>query len=255
MKKIIIVISILAYLLLSIISISAASSVSKLEADTIVELWYDFLNCSIFYDVNQHQYVYPQVSFASDSKGQLYAGGKQYTYMILGDKDLGDIYDKTLDAYKKVMTADLADRMAEDFHVSGGPDVEIVRQGADGTWYKLALILPSLLNKDSIKSISVTQNQAKVQIAQRSMFIFESGYEPQEYNDYQIYTIELECIDGEWKFSGGSVFDYLRNYAETSPYTGDESDTAVITLAMGAVVSALIPTTVFIRRRKRKLEV
>lgn len=101
MKRIIIVITILAYLLLSIISISAASSVSELEADTIVQLWYDFVKCSDLYDVNQHQYVYPQVSFASDSKGQMYAGGKQYTYMILGDKDLGDIYDKTLDAYKK----------------------------------------------------------------------------------------------------------------------------------------------------------
>lgn len=150
------------------------------------------------------------------------------------------------------MTADLADRMAEDFHVSGGPDVEIVRQGADGTWYKLALIFPYLLNKDSIKSISVTQNHAEVQIAKRSTFIFESGYEPQEYNDYQIYTIELECIDGEWKFSGGSVFDYLRNYAETSPYTGDESDTTLGAFAAGAIIAALIPAALSIPYRRKK---
>ncbi len=52
MKRIIIVITILAYLLLSIISISAASSVSELEADTIVQLWYDFVKCSDLYDVN-----------------------------------------------------------------------------------------------------------------------------------------------------------------------------------------------------------
>lgn len=178
--------------------------------------------------------------------------------MIWEGKDISNLYENALEYYKIVMTAELAERMAQDYHVSDGPDIEMARQDEDGTWYKLSMIKPSPIATAHISEITVNNSYATAVINRYPFFvdyIYRTDNYDYEYH-FMTFTVELECIDGEWKFSGGSVFDYLRNYAETSPYTGDESNTAVIPLAAGAVVSALISMTVFIRRRrKRKFEV
>ncbi len=207
----------------------------------------------------------PQVTvFLTDSNGVPYIDGKAYVYGIFEKQyTASEIMEQTKLRFSKVMTDDLVNSIVEDFHVTGGPDIEQVRVDADGNLYKLYLITFGSLK--TIKNITVNGNKAHVTCDINLLYTFaeRSKWACEADKVLENTRIDLVYTDDGWRISGGEVFDYVRNFAniypgaeyETAPSTGDESDTAVITLAMGAVVSALIPMTVFIRRRKRKLEV
>ncbi len=266
MKKIFLVTLLIILLMLSILPVTATANDTALDANIIRNLFQDSFyppdpTLSFLYDTDQYQAPFPHVSFDCDSKGQSYAYEKKYVYMDWSGKnvDFSDIHDRWLTLFKKYMTPELATRMVENFHVSGGPDVEFVRQDADGNWYKLFLISPVCPVMTEIINISVNGNHATAIIDSKEYFYVIDDYDGNYARiTYPIIseqlTVELDYTTDGWKLSGGTWFDYLRNYAETSPYTGDESDDAVITLAAGATVSALIPTAVFIRRRKRRFE-
>lgn len=250
----VIVLSLFMFLLVQVVS---ATDTPEIDETTIKDLWDEFAlfpsECyplMYFYDVDDYQNGYPHVVFDRDSNGQPYANGKKYEYMVWKDKDLSNTYEHALEHYKQVMTDELAERMAQDYHVSGGPDVEMVRQGEDGTWYKLSMIKP--YSASFISDITVDGSRATA-ILHGDPFWVDYIYRTEDI-DYRTvtFTVELECVDGKWKFSGGSVFDYLRNYAETSPYTGDESDTTLGALAAGAIIAALIPAALIIPYRRKK---
>lgn len=264
-KRIITVIVLLLLLMTLIVHVSAVTDVPELDSKTFETMWRN--TCGYYntmYDVGDIQ-VSPQVTvFFTDSKGVPYAGGKAYVYgMFEKQYTTGEIMEQTKIKYSKVLTEDLVNSIVGDFHVSDGPDIEQVRLDADGNLYKLHLI--SFGSLKNIKSIDVSNDQAHVTCDIEISYTFSAkgAYTGNDTDLLSNTVIDLIYTDDGWRISGGEVFDYVRNFAnvypgaeyETAPSTGDESDTAVIPLAVGAIISALIPTTVFIRRRKFRFEV
>ena len=65
-------------------------------------------------------------------------------------------------------------------------------------------------------------------------------------------TIDLVYTEDGWRISGGDVFDYILNYAATSPETGDSDGTRAATLAATAAVAAVLPAVILTVSRRRK---
>lgn len=263
-KSIITVIIMLSLLMILIIHVSASTEIPNIDHKTLEALWrnmYGYYNT--MYDVGDIQ-ASPQVkAFFTDSNGVPYADGKAYVYGIFEKQyTASEIMEQTKIKFSKVMTDDLVNSIVEDFHVTGGPDIEQVRVDADGNLYKLHLVSFGTLK--TIKTIDVSDGQAHVicDIEITYTFSARGAYTGNDTELLSNTAIDLIYTDDGWRISGGEVFDYVRNFAnvypgaeyETAPSTGDESDGAVVTLAVGATVSALIPTVVFIRRRKRRFE-
>lgn len=265
MKKIFIVTLLTVLLLLSVFPTAAAAEIPELDSKSFETLWRGLRGYyNTMYDTASLQ-ISPQVTvFLTDSKGVPYADGKAYIYGIYEKQyTASEIMEQSKIRFSQVMTEDLVNSIVEDLHVSGGPDIEQVRVDDEGNLYKLHLVSLGLL--DAVHSITIDGNRAQV------ICDMDFDYTKKEYcgNAQQGFvslkntTVDLIYTNDGWRISGGEVFDYVRNFAnvypgaeyDTAPSTGDESDTAVIPLAVGAIISALIPTTVFIRRRKFRFEV
>ena len=229
-----------------------------LDENTFSELWMDFYRASFeVYDLNTAVKTYPSVVFGYDSNGVPYANGKKYYYINYGDRDLSACYATALEKYQKVLTPELAQRMVEDLHVPGGPDVELIRRGSDGNWYRLFLVRPGGVLPSDVKSIHVDGNRAHVDARLRVDVI---DLEDVGRNDYPYdkglrfdFTVDLVYTDDGWRMSGGDVFDYIRDYAYTSPETGDENGVRAARLGAAAVLAAAVPAVMLtVSRRKKK---
>ena len=67
------------------------------------------------------------------------------------------------------------------------------------------------------------------------------------------FTVDLVYTDDGWRMSGGDVFDYIRDYAYTSPETGDDNGVRAAWLGTAAVLAAAIPAVMLtVSRRKKK---
>ena len=264
-KNITFIFVVLSLLLLFVVQTSAATDVPELDSKSFETLWRGVRGYyNTMYDTASLQ-ISPQVTvFLTDSNGVPYADGKAYIYGIYEKQyTASEIMEQTKLRFSKVMTDDLVNSIVEDFHVTGGPDIEQVRVDDDGNLYKLHLVSFGLLQ--TVHSITINGNRAQV-ICDMDFDYTKTEHRSNAYQgemSLKNTTVDLIYTDDGWRISGGEVFDYVRNFAniypgaeyETAPNTGDESNTAVIPLAMGAIVSALIPTTVFIRRRKLRFEV
>ena len=212
----------------------------------------------LLYNLNTLQTVYPTVLFGYDSNGVAYAGGKCYYYIDYGNKNLGGYRAMTFDGLRDCMTRKLAEKMTEDFHVPGGTDVELIRRGSDGRWYKLFLIQPRFF-VFSIDGISVNGNEAQVKcnVSVGVIDLERMDTRPYPY-DKEIRmdaTIDLVYTEDGWRISGGDVFDYILNYAATSPETGDSDGTRAATLAATAAVAAVLPAVILTVSRRRRRSV
>ena len=258
MKKIIVLIAVISIVSLFCFSAGASgSSVPELSEETFKALRYKLFDstCSLF-DLNTSQTVYPTVLFGYDSNGVAYAGGKCYYYIDYGDKDLSRLRADTFEKLKECLTIELAEKMTEDFHVPGGPDVELIRRGSDGRWYKLFLIQPRL-HVFSIDSISVNGNEAQVKcnvnVGVIDLERMDTRPYPYDKSIRMDCTVELVYTEDGWRISGGDVFDYILNYAATSPETGDSKGTRAAILAATAAVAAVVPAVILTVSRRRKI--
>ena len=259
MKKIIVLIAVISMVSLSCLSAGASgSSVPELSEETFKALRYKLFDstCSLF-DLNTSQTVYPTVLFGYDSNGVAYAGGKCYYYIDYGNKDLSGRRAEAFEGLKECVTLELAEKMTEDFHVPGGPDVELIRRGSDGTWYKLFLIQPRFF-VFSIDGISVNGNEAQVKcnvdVGVIDLERMDTRPYPYDKSIRMDATVELVYTEDGWRISGGDVFDYILNYAATSPETGDSDGMRAAALAATASVAAVIPAVILtVSRRRRRV--
>ena len=207
------------------------------------------------YHLNTMQNDYPTVLFGYDSNGVAYAGGKCYYYIDYGDKDISRWRDNAFEELKECLTPELAEKMTEDFHVPGGPDVELIRRGSDGRWYKIFLIQPRFF-VFSIDGIYVNGNKAQVKCnVDLGVIDLERVDErpyPYDKSIKMDATVELVNTEDGWRISGGDVFDYFLNYAATSPETGDADGTRSVALALTATVAAVLPAVILAASRRRK---
>ena len=127
MKKIIVLIAVISIVSLFCFSAGASgSSVPELSEDVFESLMWKVCHSTTgLYDLNTLQTVYPTVLFGYDSNGVAYAGGKCYYYIDYGNKDLSGRRAEAFEGLKECVTLELAEKMTEDFHVPGGPDVEV----------------------------------------------------------------------------------------------------------------------------------
>ena len=258
MKKIIVLIAVISMVSLSCLSAGASgSSVPELSEDVFESLMWKVCHSTTgLYDLNTLQTVYPTVLFGYDSNGVAYAGGKCYYYIDYGNKDLSGRRAEAFEGLKECVTLELAEKMTEDFHVPGGPDVELIRRGSDGTWYKLFLVQPRL-HVFSIDGISVNGNEAQVKcnvnVGVIDLERMDTRPYPYDKSIRMDATVELVYTEDGWRISGGDVFDYILNYAATSPETGDSDGTRAATLAATAAVAAVVPAVIFTVSRRRKI--
>ena len=237
----------------------AESDIEPLDEKTFKDLYDQFWRASVpLYDVSGNQKMIGIVGFKCDSKGVPYANGKTFYYFEYNTEHYekyfgGDIRNFTLEDYKKCLTPELAARMVEDIHVPGGPDVELVRRGANGNWYGLRLVCPDVLLRGESIDIKSDGKTASVKFKSTVVAIKESApYEgPADFFD-GTYTADLVYTDDGWRISGGDIFDYIRNYAATSPDTGDEKGERAVMFAAGAVVAAAVPAAIVTLARKRR---
>lgn len=262
MKKLIALIVIICVLVSCFCILAGADETANepeiLDEKTFKDLWYQFFSASCdLYDLNDSQYTYPTVILGYDSNGVPYANGKCYYYINYGDRDLSGCYSSALENFKKCLTPELAERMVENFHVPGGPDVELIRRGSDGNWYRLCLIrpFPSVNNFIIVES---NEKKACVRLTTK-LEVLDQNYRdrgfdaPVEiYNDIDC-TVELVYTSDGWRVSGGDIFDYIRDYAATSPYTSDKNGTRAAILAATAAVAAVVPAVIFTVSRRRKI--
>ena len=237
---------------------SASETPETLDEKTFKELWDQFFFASFdLYDINSGQIIYPTVLFGYDSNGVPYAGGKCYYYINYGDRDLSGCYASALENFKKCLTPELAERMVENFHVPGGPDVELIRRGSDGNWYRLFLIRPFGFVYD-IYSIEPDGINARVTFNSSVILIDLSRHDLNEYPFSKYvrmdFTVDLVYTEDGWRISGGDAFDFIRDYAATSPETGDSDGTRAEILAATAAVAAVIPAVILtVSRRRRRV--
>ena len=253
-----IIIAVITLFALCMIPCGAENEQPTLDKKTFREIYRSFWGASIsLYDVNGHQHYGDMVEFDTDSNGIPYADGKKFTYICFENTDISGNYDYALDIFMKCMTPELAKRMAEDYHVPGGPDVELIRRGSDGTWYKLFLIQPRL-HVFSIDSISVNGNEAQVKcnvnVGVIDLERMDTRPYPYDKSIRMDATVELVYTEDGWRISGGDVFDYILNYAATSPETGDSDGTRAEILAATAAAAAVIPAVILtVSRRRRRV--
>ena len=260
----------LLVLLIMLLSVSILSNIcSALETPPSIDekilddLWSDFFSDSEYlYDVDSGQYYHPLVIFDSDSNGVPYAEGKSFYYINYGkeyDEYFADAYQKTYELFKKCMTPELAERMTKNFQIPGGPDVEFIRRDSDGNWYRLFLIRPFGFIHE-VKSIE--SDGAKAQAKFRTdIIIIDLNYRDRGFNEPMALHVTTDCTvdlvytaDG-WRMSGGDIFDYICDYAASSPSpeTRDENGVRAAWLGAAATLSAAIPAvTLTVSRRKKK---
>ena len=252
-----IIIAVITLFALCMISCGAENEQPTFDKKTFVEIydcfWY---GTRYIYDVNSHQHYGDMFDFDTDSNGIPYADGKKFTYRCYENTDISGYYEYALDRFMKCMTPELAKRMAEDYHVPGGPDVELIRRGSDGTWYKLFLVQPRL-HVFSIDGISVNGNEAQVKcnvnVGVIDLERMDTRPYPYDKSIRMDATVELVYTEDGWRISGGDVFDYILNYAATSPETGDSDGTRAAILAATAAVAAVVPAVIFTVSRRRKI--
>ena len=253
-----IIIAVITLFALCMISCGAENEQPTFDKKTFVEIydcfWY---GTRYIYDVNSHQHYGDMFDFDTDSNGIPYADGKKFTYICYENTDISGYYDYALDRFMKCMTPELAKRMAEDYHVPGGPDVELIRRGSDGTWYKLFLVQPRL-HVFSIDGISVNGNEAQVKcnvdVGVIDLERMDTRPYPYDKSIRMDATVELVYTEDGWRISGGDVFDYILNYAATSPETGDSDGMRAAALAATASVAAVIPAVILtVSRRRRRV--
>ena len=238
----------------------AESDIEPLDEKTFKNLYDQFWRASVpLYDVSGSQNIVGIVGFKCDSKGVPYANGKTFYYFEYNntehyEKYFGeDIRNFVLEDYKKCLTPELAARMVEDIHVPGGPDVELVRRGANGNWYRLRLVCPDVLLRG--ESIDIKSDGKTASVKFKSTVAVIKASAPYEGSpDYfdGTYTADLVYTDDGWRISGGDIFDYIRNYAATSPETGDEKGERAVMFAAGAVVAVAVPAAILTLTRKRR---
>ncbi len=259
MKKIIVLIAVILILSLLCFSVCASGSTAptaELSEETFKALM-DKVSHSVgwLYNLNTLQEGYDSVLFGYDSNGVAYAGGKCYYYLDYGDKDLSRLRTDAFEKLKECLTLELAEKMTEDFHVLGGPDVELIRRGSDGRWYKIFLIDPRFFVY-SIDGIYVNGNEAQVKcnvsIGVIDLERVDTRPYPYDKNIKMDATVELVYTEDGWRISGGDVFDYFLNYAATSPETGDADGARASALAVTSAVAAVIPAAIFASFRRRK---
>ena len=243
---------------------SAIETPPSIDEKILKDLWSDFSSDSYsLYDVNTGQNYHPLVIFDSDSNGVPYADGKSFYYINYG-KGFGDeyfigAYQKTYELFKKCMTPELAERMTKNFQVPGGPDVEFIRRDSDGNWYRLFLIRPFGFIHE-VKSIE--SDGAKAQAKFRTdIIIIDLNYRDRGFNEPMALHVTTDCTvdlvytaDG-WRMSGGDIFDYICDYAASSPSpeTGDDNGVRAAWLGAAAVLAAAIPAVMLtVSRRKKK---
>ncbi len=261
MKKIIVFTAVISILSLLCFSVGASGSIAP-TAELSEEMFKALMDKVFYatgglYNLNTLQNTYPNVLFGYDSNGVAYAGGKCYYYIDYGDKDLSRLRADAFEELKECLTLELAEKMTEDFHVPGGPDVELIRRGSDGRWYKIFLIQPRFF-VFSIDGIYVNGNEAQVK-CNVNLYVIDlerMDMRPYPY-DKRIRidaTVELVYTEDGWRISGGDVFDYFLNYAATSPETGDADGTRAAALAVTAAVAAVLPAVILTASRRRKME-
>lgn len=248
---------------LSVGAADAETKVDELTETVFKELMLkvsDSPGAYILFDLNTLQTPYPVKLFRCDSHGVAYANGKSYYYIDYSRSSTIDISKARAEAAEELrscLTPELADRLAEDYHVEGGPDVELTRQESDGKWYKLFLIQPRLfVNRvDSIRvdgknaEVKCNANVGVIDLERRADIIIKY---PNDKGIKMDCTVDLVYTDDGWRISGGDIFDYIRNYAATSPETGDEKGERAVMFAAGAVVAAAVPAAILTLTRKRR---
>ena len=258
MKKIIVLIAVISIVSLFCFSAGASeSSVPELSEDVFKGLMRKVsYSTDLLYNLNTLQTVYPTVLFGYDSNGVAYADGKCYYYIDYGNMDLSEWRAEAFEELKECVTRSLAEKMTEDFHVPGGPDVELIRRGSDGTWYKLFLVQPRL-HVFSIDGISVNGNEAQVKcnvnVGVIDLERMDTRPYPYDKSIRMDATVDLVYTEDGWRISGGDVFDYILNYAATSPETGDSKGTRAAILAATAAVAAVLPAVILTVSRRRKI--
>ena len=246
---------------LSVGAADAETKVDELTETAFKNLTHQFsMSEGILFNLNTLQTPYPVKLFRCDSHGVAYANGKSYYYIDYSKNsriDISKARAETAEGLRSCLTPELADRLTEDYHVEGGPDVELTRQESDGKWYKLFLIQPILfVNRvDSIRvdgknaEVKCNANVGVIDLERRADIIIKYP------NDKEIKmdcTVDLVYTDDGWRISGGDIFDYIRNYAATSPDTGDEKGERAVMFAAGAVVAAAVPAAIVTLARKRR---
>ncbi len=231
--------------------------IETIDEETFESLWMKFFMAAFdLYDLNTGRDTYPSVVFGYDSNGVPYADGKCYYYINYGDRDLSGCYASALEKFKECLTPELAERMVENFHVPGGPDVELIRRGSDGNWYRLFLVRPGGAHASSVHSIRIDGNNARVesQIEVDVIDLEESGRTVYPYDKHIIedWTVDLVYTEDGWRISGGDVFDFILNYAATSPETGDSDGTRAAILAVTAAVAAVLHAVILTVSRRRR---
>lgn len=252
-----IIIAVITLFALCMISCGAENEQPTFDKKTFVEIydcfWY---GTRYIYDVNSHQHYGDMFDFDTDSNGIPYADGKKFTYICYENTDISGYYDYALDRFMKCMTPELAKRMAEDYHVPGGPDVELIRRGSDGKWYRLSLLTICPCFERDITEIVVDGTNARVKFIGEftALDLMADNAAHSQYITDE-WTVELVYTEDGWKMSGGNVFDFTRDYAATSPYTSDENGTCAAALAATAAVAAVLPAVILTvsRRRRRAL--
>lgn len=250
----------------TVLSVGAADAETKV--DELTETVFKELMLKVFnspsaftlFHLNTSQVPYPVKLFRCDSHGVAYANGKSYYYIDYSRSstiDISKVRAEAAEELRSCLTPELADRLTEDYHVEGGPDVELTRQESDGKWYKLFLIQPILFvsRVDSIRvdgknaEVKCNANVGVIDLERRADIIIKYP------NDKEIKmdcTVDLVYTDDGWRISGGDIFDYVRNYAATSPETGDEKGERAVMFAAGAVVAAAVPAAILTLTRKRR---
>ena len=249
-----IIIAVITLFALCMIPCGAENEQPTLDKKTFREIYRSFWGASIsLYDVNGHQHYGDMVEFDTDSNGIPYADGKKFTYICFENTDISGNYDYALDIFMKCMTPELAKRMAEDYHVPGGPDVEFVRQESDGKWYKLSLLTICPCYERDITEIVVDGTNARVKFIGEftALDLMADNAAHSQYITDE-WTVELVYTEDGWKMSGGNVFDFTRDYAATSPYTSDENGTRAAILAVTAAVAAVLQAVILTVSRRRR---
>ena len=258
MKKIIVLIAVISMVSMFCFSAGASgSSVPELSEEVFKGLMRKVsYSTDLLYNLNTLQTVYPTVLFGYDSNGVAYADGKCYYYIDYGNKDLSEWRAEAFEELKECVTRSLAEKMKEDFHVPGGTDVELIRRGSDGTWYKIFIIQPRL-HVFSIDGISVNGNEAQVKcnvnVGVIDLERMDTRPYPYDKSIRMDATVDLVYTEDGWRISGGDVFDYILNYAATSPETGDSKGTRAAILAATAAVAAVLPAVILTVSRRRKI--
>ncbi len=240
--------------------------VEPLTVDMAKEIYHRFFNAQFdLYDTNGYQVPAEYVYFNCDSHGTPYANGQIYCYLKIKSvtswypvfeyvwADLSGAYESAREGFETCLTPELAERMLEDFHVSGGPDVEFLRQTDDGTWCRLYSIISMSILPKQIKEIRNDGTKAYVYVPIQVYYYDESAPVGINYKDID-GVVEFEYTENGWLISGGTVFDYMRGFAETAVYTGDDSAVRAVFLATAAVVCAVIPATVAVTVKRRRRE-